>query len=53
MKGKNGVGGDVKISAAVFAFPPLTSSKKIGVVADATMRTDDVGQVIGIAPTLR
>lgn len=49
MKSENGVGGNVKMTLAMLAAPAFARFEKIGVVANAAMRTADITNVIGIA----
>ncbi|EHO46634.1 hypothetical protein HMPREF9096_01457 [Haemophilus sp. oral taxon 851 str. F0397] len=50
MKSENRVGGNIKITLAMFATPAFARFEKIGVVANAAMRTTNIANVIRIAP---
>jgi hypothetical protein len=51
VKRENGVGGNVKMTLAMLAAPAFARFEKIGVVANAAIRTTNIANVIGITST--
>ena len=52
MKSKSRVGGDVEIVFAMFTAPTFTRWEKVGLVANATMRTADITNIVKIFPIM-
>ncbi len=52
MESESGVGGDIEMAFAMLTAPTLARSKKVGFMANTTVRSADITNIIRIAPAM-